>query len=203
MAIQNHFKMPLLATGVLLASLAWPLLASAQVQKCVDPASGKVTFSDRGCSTGESATALRVHPANSIEGAKYRQQAFELPQPLNSPEPERRRTHLTIVGENNDAERQRKKLCKEASTPHKGAHGLTASQRAHAAQLCAGISLPVPASRPASVSASTPPAVITSCDPGGCWDSNGQRYNKGAGMTHIPANGGHACQLINGNMICP
>lgn len=37
----------------------------------------------------------------------------------------------------------------------------------------------------------------------GCWDTNGLRYNKGAGTNHFPANGGHACQLINGNMICP
>lgn len=190
-----------LAISALLVGLGWPLASLAQVQKCVDPATGKVTFSDRGCSTGESTTAVRVRPANSIEGASYRQQASELTRPLDSPEPERRRTRLTIVGENNDADRQRQKLCKEASTPHKGARGLTAAQRAHAAQLCAGISLPIPATQ--SAPAPAPPAVITNCEPAGCWDSNGVWYTRGAGTTHIPTNGGHACQLIGGQMICP
>ncbi|WP_376785231.1 DUF4124 domain-containing protein [Stutzerimonas nitrititolerans] len=137
--------MALLASSALLASLAWPMLASAQVQKCVDPVSGKITFSDRGCATGEETTAVRIAPANSIDGAPYRQ-----PPPQQDyytgtvPQAELGRSgpRVTVVGANNDAERERKKLCKEASTPHKGAHGLTAAQRAHAAQLCAGISLP-------------------------------------------------------------
>lgn len=211
MAAQKSLQMALLASSALLASLAWPMLASAQVQKCVDPVSGKITFSDRGCATGEETTAVRIAPANSIDGAPYRQ-----PPPQQdyytgtAPQAELGRSgpRVTVVGANNDAERERKKLCKEASTPHKGAHGLTAAQRAHAAQLCAGISLPVPAPRaaPASAPMSAPspaPAVIVSCDGAGCWDSNGQRYNRGAGATHIPASGGPACQLVGGQMICP
>ncbi|WP_434064368.1 DUF4124 domain-containing protein [Pseudomonas aeruginosa] len=56
--------------------------------------------------------------------------------------------------------------------------------------------LPAPAARPA-------PGVITNCDSGGCWDSNGVRYNRGAGNTHFPANGGPACEFVGGNMVCP
>lgn len=199
-----------LAVSTLLAAAVWTHEASAQVQKCVDPSTGKITFSDRGCSTGEESTTVRVSPANSIDGSQYRQQLPQSATPYASQESRtesgQRGTRVTVVGENNDSERQRKKLCKEASTPHKGAHGLTAAQRAHAAQLCSGISLPVPAPQSAPVPTSTPPgspAVITSCDPGGCWDSNGLRYTQGAGTTYIPTNGGHACQRINGNMICP
>ncbi|HUW28190.1 MAG TPA: hypothetical protein VMV97_06245 [Sulfuriferula sp.] len=36
------------------------------------------------------------------------------------------------------------------------------------------------------------PSVITNCDPGGCWDNLGNRYNKGAGNTYFSPSG--ACQ---------
>ena len=183
---------------LLLAALAvlLPCSASAQVFKCVD-ASGKITFSDQGCATGHTGSTISVTPANSIDSSQYRSQppAYSEPAPHQQPGG----TRVAVVGAGNDAERQRKKLCKEAFTPHKGAHGLTAAQRAHAAQLCAGINLPAPMPHAAPAA----PAGITNCDAGGCWDTNGMRYNKGAGTTHFPANGGPACQLIDGQMICP
>lgn len=46
------------------------------------------------------------------------------------------------------------------------------------------------------------PSIITSCDPGGCWDNLGGRYNKGGGDTYFPTSGG-ACQMIGGMMHCP
>lgn len=155
----------------LLAFLAWPLTSLAQVQKCVDPTTGAITFSDRGCRVGETTSAVRVRPANSTEAAPYRQQASTLSKLHDSPEPERKGAPLTVVGENDD-DRQRRKLCKEASTPYKGAHGLTASQRVAASQLCAGITLPAPVANTAPRLASMPapaPAVMASCDAGGCW----------------------------------
>ncbi len=45
------------------------------------------------------------------------------------------------------------------------------------------------------------PSVITSCDPGGCWDNLGNRYNTGDGITYFGPKG--ACQLIAGMMHCP
>lgn len=193
--------------GVWLLGTLWAAQAAAQFYKCIDD-SGKVTFSDQGCTSSESSSALAIQPANSMDSSRYQQPALQQ-YPSQAPmEPPVGRTRVTVVGGSNDAARQRQKLCREASTPHKGAHGLTAAQRAHAAELCAGISLPVPpphvTAAPTSPSAPpAPPAVLTSCDPGGCWDSNGLRYNQGAGTTYIPANGGHACQRINGNMMCP
>lgn len=204
MAGQSRPKFAM-AISVLLAALTWPLMSLAQVQKCVDPTTGKITFSDRGCNTGEESTAVRVSPANSIDGSQYRQQASAPANPYadqaNQADPERRGPRVAGVGTNNVADRQQQKLCKEASTPHKGAHGLTAAQRVAAAQECAGINLPSPASNAASTSA--PAAPIVNCDSSGCWDASGARYNRGAGDTHFPANGGPACQLIHGNMICP
>lgn len=205
MASQRHPWSFSLAISALLVGLAWPLASLAQVQKCVDSATGAITFSDRGCSTGENITTVRVHPVNSIEGAPYRQQASELTQFHDSPKPERKGTRLTIVGENNDADRERRKLCKEASTPYKGLDGLTASQRVAAAQLCAGIALPAPVAKnaPRPMPAPAAPAGMASCDASGCWGTDGQRYNRGAGATHFPASGGPACQLIHGKMNCP
>lgn len=44
------------------------------------------------------------------------------------------------------------------------------------------------------------PSVITSCDPGGCWDSNGTRLN-GAGPVLIGPRG--ACTASGGFVHCP
>lgn len=53
---------------------------------------------------------------------------------------------VNVVGGDNDSERERKRLCKEASTPYPGSRGgLTSAQLAAAAQLCAGVSVPIPA----------------------------------------------------------
>lgn len=46
------------------------------------------------------------------------------------------------------------------------------------------------------------PVVITNCDQGGCWDTRGGRYNRGAGDTHFGPNG-VVCQMMGGQMICP
>ena len=192
-----------LIAGVLFVSTLWATQAAAQFHKCVD-ASGKVTFSDQGCGAGESDSALAIQPTNSMDSSRYQQPAHQSYSGQAPIEPPRHRTRVTVVGGSNDSDRQQRKLCREASTPHKGAHGLTAAQRAHAAQLCSGISLPIQTPHTATAPAApVSPAGIASCDAGGCWDTNGLRYNKGAGTTHFPANGGHACQLINGNMICP
>lgn len=47
----------------------------------------------------------------------------------------------------------------------------------------------------------SPPSNITNCDNAGCWGSDGTRYNRGAGDTYFPSNGG-SCQSIGGQMQC-
>lgn len=193
--------------GALLVCVAWSFPASAQVFKCVDPITGKTTFSDRGCDAGDDGAVLNVRPANSIDGSQYRQQAIEPEQYRNAVDSVQSRARVMVVGEGSDAELERKKLCKQVSASYSGSHGLTASQLAAAAQLCAGVSVALPVeSQGASVSAplvQASPSVMTNCDPAGCWDSNGVRYNKGAGDTYFPTNGGPACQRINGKFSCP
>jgi hypothetical protein len=39
--------------------------------------------------------------------------------------------------------------------------------------------------RPAPPAQADRPSPLTGCDPGGCWDSGGNRYNGGAGNTYL------------------
>lgn len=45
------------------------------------------------------------------------------------------------------------------------------------------------------------PSVITSCDPGGCWDNFGNRYNGSGGPTYIRQDG-RVCQNIGSMIQC-
>lgn len=187
--------------ALIITVAAVDVLAQSRVYKCVD-AAGKVTLSDRGCGAGDTAAIVKVAPANSIEGSQYREGSNELAQ--DARQSEQARPQSVLISERREDENERKRLCKEASTPHRGAHGLTAAQRSASAQLCADISLAIPdESIPSESPASQSPGLITSCDQGGCWDTNGVRYNHGADNTYFPSYGGPACQLVAGNMICP
>ena len=193
---------------LILAALAelLPCSASAQVFKCVD-ANGKTTYSDNGCAAGHKTSTLAITPTKVSASEVV---PYQIPPAYYAP-PEPRQpqggTRVTIVGDSSREEGERNRLCREASTPHKGSRGLTAAQLSAAASICAGVDAPAPSHAPAQPSsiqaAPAAPAQIVNCDAGGCWDTNGGRYNRGAGATHFPAAGGPACQLINGQMICP
>jgi hypothetical protein len=47
-----------------------------------------------------------------------------------------------------------------------------------------------------------PPPTMASCDAAGCWDTQGGRYNRGAGDTYFGP-GGTACTRTAGGMVCP
>lgn len=61
---------------------------------------------------------------------------------------------------------------------------------------------PVP-SAPASASAPTtgPTMLIVGCDPGGCWDEFGVRYDRAGGGVFIRADG-RECIDVRGRMAC-
>ncbi|MDO8958218.1 MAG: hypothetical protein Q7U85_00635 [Rhodocyclaceae bacterium] len=42
---------------------------------------------------------------------------------------------------------------------------------------------------------------VTNCDPGGCWDDQGQRYNKGGGNTYLGPSG--PCTRTGNTLRCP
>ena len=50
---------------------ATPQAASAKVYMCVDPVTGKTSFTDRACSTNEPGEEVRVKAANLESGSRY------------------------------------------------------------------------------------------------------------------------------------
>lgn len=60
---------------------------------------------------------------------------------------------------------------------------------------------PPPAYKPAQTLAAAPSALIVSCDPGGCWDENGVRYDAAGGGIFIRIDG-KSCESIRGRMTC-
>lgn len=98
------------------------------------------------------------------------------------------------------SERQEREKTKALiSQPIKGSQGLTRAQTEALVSLETGQSMP---SRASNSSSSAPaPSNMTNCDGSGCWDSNGTRYNKGAGNTYFPSTGG-VCQNVGGQMQC-
>ncbi len=55
--------------------------------------------------------------------------------------------------------------------------------------------------KPAATVAAPPSALIVSCDPGGCWDENGVRYDAAGGGVFIRIDG-RSCESIRGRMAC-
>ena len=56
--------------SLLLILLLLPQLASARVYMCVDPNTGKTSFTDRGCQTASYREEVRVDPANLGSGKR-------------------------------------------------------------------------------------------------------------------------------------
>ena len=96
-----------------------------------------------------------------------------------------------------EQEAERQALLKSASTPYSGARGLTASQRDTLSTLNGGDN----SNGGYSNSSQRQSSTVTNCDGAGCWGSDGTRYNRGAGNTYFPSNGG-SCQDVGGQMQC-
>ena len=60
---------------------------------------------------------------------------------------------------------------------------------------------PLLAPKPAAILAAAPSALIVSCDPGGCWDENGVRYDA-AGAGVFIRRDGKSCESSRGRMAC-
>ncbi len=55
--------------------------------------------------------------------------------------------------------------------------------------------------KPAATVAPAQSVLIVSCDPGGCWDENGVRYDAAGGGIFIRIDG-RSCESIRGRMAC-
>ncbi|WP_228269943.1 DUF4124 domain-containing protein [Acinetobacter bereziniae] len=190
--------------------LCIPINLYAGVYKWVD-AKGNVTYSSKPPPTGakqqkiETIRSLGSTPApqrtysqsnrnsaqQSYQSQNYSRQTYNQPQqPTRSAEDEA----------------LRQKIIQEASTPYKGARGLTANQRntlaaMNGVNVSSGDSY---SNSNNSYSAPMPqhqssPTHMTSCDGSGCWDNQGNRYNGNNGTYY---NNGRVCRDIGGQMQC-
>lgn len=196
MKYSSIWKLSSVSIALMLAS---SLTALATTYKCVNKETGQVSFSDRSCDKGNEVRLLKVRPTNTADSSVYQRE----PASEESFDREHRYSdsQVTLIDDHEAKDRGKQDFCRSI-TP--GPRGYTAKQQQLLAQ-CAGLSIPSQRdSSPddtAPISALAPaPAPIVSCDPGGCWDSQGLRYARGAGDTYFPTNGGPARQLINGQM---
>lgn len=167
---------------------------SANVVKCTNRVTGAISYSDAGCPNGNNVQSIKVNPVNTIEGAANQKlEEKELPADLESPQAGPR---VVLIRHDNGGRNRKQEVC---GSIEPGPRGYTAKQRQILMQ-CADVKVDSDDSEPVSASVPSPPAEIASCDPGGCWDINGLRYNKGAGDTYIPVNGDPPRQLINGQL---
>ncbi len=60
----------------------------------------------------------------------------------------------------------------------------------------------VAATREARTSRRSRRSVVTNCDPTGCWDTNGVRYNRAAGTGNFLREDGKACRTVANQVIC-
>lgn len=196
MKYSSTWKLSFVSTAFILASITTSL-AEATTYKCIDKETGKVSFSDRSCDKGNEVRLIKVHPTNTVDSSIYQQGSSE---ELLNRETKHNNTQSTLIEDSDTGNRSRADFCGKI-TP--GPRGYTAKQQQLLAQ-CAGLSISSQSNSPtdatAPTSPSAPPPIIVSCDSAGCWDNQGLRYIHGAGDTYIPANGGPARQLINGQM---
>lgn len=201
-------KIKLFGTVTLLACLL-PALSYAQLYKCVGT-DGSITFTKHGCSTSSEMEAVRLGSVNTQDNSKVRSKIVER-EFEQSQQPAK--TRMTVVADPRIAERQNKvrnDLCREANTPYKGAQNrqLTARQRAMSSACGSGASMAdiervsLEHKKAAAASRQSAPAHITNCDGAGCWDTQGNRYNRGAGPTHIRQDGRVCHDTGGGQMLC-
>ena len=191
--------------------LSIPVNLYAGVYKWVD-AKGNVTYSSKPPPTGakqqeiETIRSLGSTPApqrtysqSNRNSAQQSYQSQNYSRQTYNSQP-RQPTRST------EDEALRQKIIQEASTPYKGARGLTANQRNTLAAMNGvnvssgdsysnsnnSYSAPMPQRQPA-------PTHMTSCDGSGCWDNQGNRYNGNNGTYY---NNGRVCRDIGGQMQC-
>lgn len=191
--------------------------SGVHVFTCKDSVTEATTFSDTPC--GSNAVQIKVRQANVLDSSGWRKWIAEKQyqrQQAASKVAAARSAALSSNKPNNkessfDREtRIRNCLVDAAQVKSKfGKMGrnqtVTSKMRAEAERRCYSNDTLAPVINEDDYRApppSAPPRTITNCDAAGCWDTQGGRYNHGAGNTYFSTNGG-ACQMIGGQMQCP
>ena len=197
--------------------VAIPVGAHAQVVKCVEPRTGKVSYTDGACTknersseiarkqTSDEVNAERLQAAvaqqrlqREIADLRSRQAEAEvaksqLNQVPHQPEDKTRSIECQRARRNIEVEQS---SVTKRSNPTASLIGVEAACGIDASKYMPS------AKRPYNLpSGLSKPIVITSCDPGGCWDNLGGRYNGSGDILFGP--GGQACRKTGNKLICP
>lgn len=194
--------------------------AQAQVFKCKDDRTGQIAYSQTPCHGSTSGGQVKIQE-NSMDTSGEMAQAARLSAKRLREDQEREAARAEYVArlraERSASERAERaevaRECTEVSKRYDEAKSRMAPSEQmlklkNARRAACGMEpeaggmagSPAPLNMPAPTPA---PSVITSCDASGCWDNMGGRYNKGAGQTYVPAQGGGHCQMVGGMMRCP
>lgn len=208
-------------TAAILLATFFSTTVDAQVFKCKEDGTGRVTFSDVPCHGKNAGGSVELHE-NTLDTSGSREQALkrevrDLRERMESYEAAgSSRSQYGRTESDLQAERADTQACKEAKWSLEIEAGSMTRSKTSVASKEAAMRSACGMREPDRVeihndfdrrgpSRSAPPGAttITNCDSGGCWDSAGGRYNRGAGNTYFPAAGGGACQMVAGRMQCP
>ncbi len=212
--------------SLLACSLLCMTQAYAQVHKCTDARTGKVTYTDSVCATSEQ-RALVVPKVSEQDAARQRMEAADanlrvqgeiagIEQRKQAREAELRQQQGQY---SSGDDRSGSAGCAKAKRELSLAQSIRTGNRSVAAEAMAleaecgmpsGTAADVVSAQnppkkqqrrqPTTGTVNTAPSVITSCDSSGCWDSSGTRYQRSGNVMNGP-NG--ACTITGNAVNCP
>jgi len=182
--------------------LLYTAAAFAQMSKCVTP-DGKVSYTDGDCPSSAKRNSVDISD-NRYDASADRERIMRdsearslLEQGQNRAAPDRGANTGRAVDQA-ACDRALREAQIEARSARRNLPAMLAANRAVEARC----NLPRRPSAPAASGQNDnrAPPIIASCDPGGCWDTNGKRYN-GTGTTFFGPAG--PCTKAGTTLICP
>lgn len=179
--------------ALLLALL--PLAAQAQIIKCTKP-DGSIELSDRPCANGKN-SRVYVRPTNEVSGEYHRRQAVQ--QRIQ----ERAQYEAEVRAANGVAAQAQAEEDAKAERAYQRqlneAYAKSQDDARRAARRQAAADADVARQRAAMQPTDTRPS---SCDSGGCWGGDGNRYNRSGNDGTYFRQDGRACYNIGGRLQC-
>ncbi len=213
---------PLIPTIATVLACALSMQSAAQVIRCTDPRTGKITFTDGKCTGGESGVQVQERPTpEQIQADRQQAQEAMQRERMEQAADERRRRSETAqaspavanspvqtIGRSESAEC--KTALRDMDTAQRSIanqNGVPAARAAVNAACATNMNVDGGTARrlqPHVQGAVVPnpvrSATVTSCDAGGCWDNRGARYNRSGNVFLGP--GGRTCQQTGSTMRC-
>lgn len=198
--VPGHTRERMMIRAIGLFMLAMCASAHAQVYRCKDPETGRSTYSQTPCNDAPSVKIMNATPSTSSGRRPSSDPATSTVGPAKPPARafDVRKTALykvcfeQVTGINPDGQVA---SIGEPDADRKIRKCMERALKKAAAPTSPPTSSNVTSSVPMP---HVPPAIVTSCDPGGCWDSNGMRYSS-SGAVMVRSDGKTCIQV--GNMM--